>query len=151
MIFIMKNIQKNCFVCHPEMYQWAKFWRRRHLGDSPKECLKLSDGSDVPCRVWRFKIKIIFLKGVNLHSNAFHNIWQQLPGPPSPSSPPLSPEHLSQPPTLSASSPPLPITPPLLSHHLSSADNYIYPQVSTTTRQTYFSFIDIVIVIIKYT
>ena len=72
------------------------FWRRRRLGDSPKECLKLSDGSDVRVQSIRVfcQIRIIYLRGCILHNHAFHGIWQLSLLPPllsPPSSPPLSP------------------------------------------------------------
>ena len=50
----------------------------------PKECL--NSLTEVTYRVQSVKvfchIKIIYLKGDILQSNAFHNIWQQVPPPP---------------------------------------------------------------------
>ena len=68
------------------------------------------------------QIKEIYSKGVNLHSNVFHNIWQQLPGP---LPPPLPRTPLSLP-----SSPGLLLSlpPPLLISHLTSVHKYTHTQ-----------------------
>ena len=73
------------------------FRRRRRLSDWSQGCL--NGLTEVTCNLQSVRvfcqIKIIYLKGDNLQSNAFHNIWQQLPGPPSPSSPPPLTSHLT--------------------------------------------------------
>ena len=102
----------------------------------PKECLKLSDGSDVQVQSVRVfcQIKIIYLRGVNLpnHTDTFHSIWQ-LPLPLSlllspplwPFPPPLPLLPFSPPLSPILSPPALPPHPPLTSH-LTSVHNYTH-------------------------
>ena len=114
------------------------FRKRRRLGDDPKKCLNvLPEVSHEPSMRVFCQIKIIYLKGVNLHNNVFHNIWQQLPGPPSPSSPVSA-----TPPSLSPPHPPL-------ASHLTSVHNYTHTQGQHHhKRKNYSSFSAIAVVII---